>query len=241
MEPRDSQAAAQARRADSLADLLAEIRACRICAADLPLGPRPVLRADRRARILIAGQAPGTKVHASGIPWDDPSGDRLRAWLALDPDVFYDETRVAIVPMGFCYPGRGKGGDLPPRPECAATWHGRLWPQLPNLSLIVAVGAYAQAHHLGAACGKTLTDTVAAWRDHAARGLAGGGPVVVSLPHPSPRNRRWLRDRPWVEGNIVPFVRRAVHLLLDNPTSARFHEALTAGLSAAGDEETERG
>lgn len=191
---------------NGLDPLLAEIRACRLCAAQLPLGPRPVLRASSSARLLVAGQAPGTRVHASGIPWDDASGRRLRAWMGVDADTFYDATRVAIVPMGFCYPGRGAGGDLPPRPECAATWHPRLLPRLAGVELVLAIGQYAQAYHLGPRRGRSLTDTVRAWRDHA--------PRVIPLPHPSPRNTLWLRRNPWFEEEVLPMLRRRVAELL---------------------------
>lgn len=191
---------------NGLDPLLAEIRACRLCAATLPLGPRPVLRASAGARLLVAGQAPGTRVHASGIPWDDASGQRLRAWMGVDVDTFYDASRVAIVPMGFCYPGRGRGGDLPPRPECAATWHPRLLPLLTDVELVLAIGHYAQAHHLGPRRGRSLTDTVRAWREHA--------PRVIPLPHPSPRNTLWLRRNPWFEDEVLPMLRRCVAELL---------------------------
>lgn len=184
----------------ALRDLLAEVRACRFC-ADLPLGPRPVLRASTTARLLIVGQAPGTRVHASGIPWDDPSGDRLRAWLGLDRATFYDERRIAIVPMGLCYPGRGRAGDLPPRPECAPRWHARIVAQLPALELILLVGRYAQDHYLGpqrAALAARIRD----WPAATAR--------LLPLVHPSPRNRRWLRDNPWFETELIPVYRRRV-------------------------------
>ena len=153
-------------------DLLAQVRACRHCQDTLPLGPRPVLRAGSGARVLIVGQAPGTRVHASGIPWDDPSGDRLRHWLQLDSDRFYDESRIAIIPMGFCYPGRGKSGDLPPPPDCAPLWHGRLLKALPDIRLVLLVGAYAQQYYLPqtpaaalATRTETLTRRVQRWRD----------------------------------------------------------------------------
>ena len=183
--------------------LLAEIRACRQCEAVLPLGPRPVLRASATATLLIAGQAPGTLVHGSGVPWDDASGVRLRGWLGLDRTAFYDESRIAIVPMGFCYPGRGASGDLPPRPECRAAWHPRLLPLLPDVKLVLAIGQYAQAHHLGERRKKTLTDTVAAWREYAPHG-------VFPLPHPSPRNVAWFVHNPWFDAEVVPALRAAV-------------------------------
>jgi len=191
----------------ALEALLTEIRACTICAAHLPLGPRPVLRAKATARLMIVGQAPGTKVHASGIPWNDPSGDRLRDWMALPREVFYDEARIAIVPMGFCYPGRAKnGGDNPPRPECAPTWHERVIAHLLNLDLIVLAGAYAQRHYLGPAAGRTMTETVAGWRDHA--------PRIVPLPHPSWRTRAWVKKNPWFETELLPPLRERVAALV---------------------------
>lgn len=191
-----------ARDASPLDRLLGEIRACRLCEAHLPLGPRPVLRASATATLLVAGQAPGTLVHGSGVPWDDASGVRLRGWLGLDKAAFYDEARVAIVPMGFCYPGRGASGDLPPRPECRATWHPRLMPLLPGIRLVLAIGSHAQAWHLGAARKATLTDTVRAWRDYA--------PRVFPLPHPSPRNVGWFQHNPWFEAEVLPALRAQV-------------------------------
>ncbi len=192
---------------ESLEALLAEVRACRLCEAHLPLGPRPVLRADAGARVLIVGQAPGTRVHATGIPWNDPSGDRLRAWLAVDRDAFYDERRFAIIPVGLCYPGRGRSGDLPPRPECAPLWHPRLRALLPDIGLTLLVGQYAQAFYLGGRQKSTLTDTVRAW--------AGYLPEFLPLPHPSPRNTRWLAVNPWFEQDVIPVLRKRVHALLE--------------------------
>ena len=188
-----------------LTDLLARIRACRHCEADLPLGPHPVLRASSTARLLIVGQAPGTRVHASGIPWNDPSGDRLRDWLRLDRDTFYDESRIAIVPMGFCYPDRGKSGDLPPPPACAPLWHEQLLAHMPDLELVLLVGSYAQAHYLGKSR-ETLTQRVQRWRDF--------GPRYIPTPHPSPRNTLWLRRNPWFEQEVVPELRQRVKALL---------------------------
>ncbi len=186
--------------------LLRQVRACRACEPHLPLGPRPVLRAALSARVLIAGQAPGTKVHASGLPWNDASGERLRDWLGMDRDVFYDETRVAIIPQGFCYPGRGKNGDLPPRKECEQLWHPRLFAALPNLRVFVLAGRYAHAYHLGPRRKRTLTETVRAWRDYA--------PRYFPLPHPSWHNNRWLKINPWFETECVPALRAAVHSLV---------------------------
>lgn len=194
------------REAAELERLLAAIRACAICAEHLPLGPRPVLAAAASARLLIAGQAPGTRVHATGVPWNDASGERLRAWLGLDRAAFYDARRVALVPQGFCYPGTVGGGDLPPRPECAATWHDRLLALLPDVELVVAAGAYAQAYHLGRRRRRTLTETVRAWRDYA--------PAVVPLPHPSWRNNGWLARNPWFEGETLAYLRERVARLL---------------------------
>lgn len=187
----------------SLDRLLAEIRTCRICAAYLPLGPRPVVQASATSRLLIVSQAPGRKVHETGIPFNDPSGDRLRDWLGIDRDTFYDAGKIAIAPMGFCFPGTGKGGDLPPRPECAPAWHPRLFPLLTGVRLTLAIGQYAQAGLLGEHRGRTLTDTVLAWREHLARG-------VLPLPHPSPRNRLWLTRNQWFETELLPILRERV-------------------------------
>lgn len=187
----------------SLGALLAKIRACRHCEAVLPMGPRPVLRASRSATLLIVGQAPGLRVHQTGIPWNDPSGDRLREWLGLDRDAFYDERRIAIMPMGLCYPGTAeRGGDLPPRPECGPLWHDAVLAELPNVRLTLLVGQYAQARYLGAARKATLTETVRAWRDY--------GPLLP-LPHPSWRNTAWLRRNPWFAAALLPELRRRVH------------------------------
>ncbi len=187
---------------EALESLLEQVRACRICEEHLALGPRPVLRASATASILIVGQAPGTKVHASGIPWDDQSGKRLRQWLGLDSEVFYDESRVAIVPMGFCYPGKGKSGDLPPRPECAQHWHQQLLPLLPNIKLTLLVGKYAQDYFLGASAKANLTETVLNWREYL--------PKYMPLPHPSPRNQFWLKRHPWFEQEAIPVLQAIV-------------------------------
>ncbi|NDK57168.1 uracil-DNA glycosylase family protein [Pontibacter fetidus] len=189
-----------------LDELLQQIRACRICEEHLALGPRPVLRASASARLLIVGQAPGTKVHASGKPWDDQSGKRLRHWLGLEPEVFYDESKVAIVPMGFCYPGKGKSGDLPPRPECALHWHQQLLALLPNIALTLLVGKYAQDYFLGDKAATTLTQTVANWREYL--------PDYMPMPHPSPRNQFWVKHNPWFELEAVPVLREQVNQLL---------------------------
>ena len=190
---------------DALAALLREVRACRLCAEHLPLGPRPVLRADERARVLIVGQAPGTRVHATGIPWNDPSGDRLRDWLEVDREAFYDERRFAIIPVGLCYPGRGRSGDLPPRPECAPRWHPPLRALLPRIELTLLVGQYAQAYYLGPRRKATLTATVHAWQEYL--------PAFLPLPHPSPRNTRWLQVNPWFAREVLPGLRERVQLL----------------------------
>jgi len=190
---------------ETLETLLVKVRACRVCEAQLPLGPRPILRADARAGVLIVGQAPGTRVHATGIPWNDPSGDRLRAWLGVDRQVFYDDRRFAIIPTGFCYPGRGRSGDLPPRPECAPLWHPRLRALLPNIGLTLLVGQYAQAYYLGGRRKGTLTATVHAWRSYL--------PAFLPLPHPSPRNTRWLSLNRWFEQEVVPELRERIHAL----------------------------
>ena len=189
-------------RPQSLRKLLAEIRACEICAEHLPEGPRPVLAAHRDARLLIIGQAPGARVHASGVPWDDPSGERLRDWLRVDRDTFYDARRIAIVPMGFCYPGKGRSGDLPPRPECAEAWHDALLERMPNVIMTLLLSQYPHARYLGGRRKRTVTDTVRAWRDYT--------PRFPPLPHPSPRNNIWLRKNPWFEAEVLPAVRRRV-------------------------------
>lgn len=180
-----------------LSSLLREIHACRACADRLPLEPKPILQAARSARLLVIGQAPGIKAHDSGIPWNDASGRRLREWLGLSDDVFYDAKRVAIVPMGFCYPGKAKSGDLPPRKECFPLWHGKLLARLPEVRLTVLVGGYAQSAYLGT---RELTGTVRAWREHL--------PKYLPLPHPSPRNNIWLRKNPWFEAEVLPELRR---------------------------------
>ena len=186
--------------------LLAEVRACTLCAAHLSLGPRPVLQVDPGARILIAGQAPGSKVHASGIPFDDASGARLRGWMGIDKPTFYDATRIAILPMGFCYPGTGKSGDLPPRPECAAAWRTRLLAAMPAVELTLVIGQYAQDWHLKDSGASSLTDALRKWRDH--------WPQRLPMPHPSPRNNLWLKRNPWFETDLVPLLRKRVTELL---------------------------
>ena len=195
------------KQALSLSALLTDISACRLCAVHLKDGPRPVMQASASSRLLIVSQAPGRKVHATGIPFNDVSGDRLRGWLGIDREKFYDAQRIAIVPMGFCFPGSGRNGDLPPRPECAPTWHPHLLPLLKHVQLTLAIGQYAQTGVLGAQCGPSLTDTMHAWREHLARG-------VLPLPHPSPRNQAWLKRNPWFETELLPVLReRVCHIL----------------------------
>jgi uracil-DNA glycosylase len=182
---------------ETLPELVERIRACRLCAAHLPLGPRPVLRVSETARLLIIGQAPGTKVHETGIPWNDRSGDRLRQWLGLERQDFYDERRVAILPTGLCYPGRdARGGDRPPRAECAPLWHPPVRALMPHIRLTLLVGSHAQAHVLGRRRRPDLTATVAAWRDYL--------PDILVLPHPSWRTTGWQSRHPWFEADLLP-------------------------------------
>ncbi len=189
----------------ALEQLLPEVRRCRIC-KDLPLGPKPLLQASAKARILIAGQAPGSKTHDKGRPFDDASGKRLRSWLGVDEEQFYDPACFAIIPMGFCYPGTGKGGDLPPRPECAPQWRQPLLDALPALELTIVLGQFALDWHLGDTKSKTLTDTVKRWREF--------WPEHLPLPHPSPRNIRWFKSNPWFEAEVVPELQRRVRELI---------------------------
>jgi uracil-DNA glycosylase len=189
----------------ALEGLLAAVRQCRACEKALPLGPRPVLRAAESARILIVGQAPGARVHASGIPWDDASGARLRNWMGVDTDQFYDESQIAIIPMGYCYPGRGKGGDLPPRRECANLWLDQLLARLPRVELTVLIGLHAQRHFLGVRRKRSLTETAKAWREFA--------PEYLPLPHPSPRNTPWFKGNPWFEHELLPALRERIKSL----------------------------
>lgn len=180
----------------NLEALLTAVRSCRACDSHLPLGPRPVLQAGAAARILIVGQAPGVRVHTTGIPWDDPSGERLRTWMGVDKAFFYDESRIAIIPMGYCYPGRAADGDLPPRRECAALWLDQLLARLPQIELTLLVGQYAQRHFLGSRRKPSLTETTRAWREY--------GPRFIPLPHPSPRNQPWFKQHAWFEKDVVP-------------------------------------
>ncbi|WCJ61205.1 uracil-DNA glycosylase family protein [Fontisphaera persica] len=187
--------------------LLEEVRACRLCEAQLPLPPRPILHVSRTARLLIVGQAPGLRVHETGIPWNDPSGDRLREWLQMSRAFFYDARRIAIIPTGLCYPGKGRSGDLPPRPECAPKWHPPLRAALPEIKLTLLIGAYAQAYYLGPRRYASLAETVRHWREYL--------PAFFPLPHPSPRNRRWLAQRPWFEREVLPALRQEVQRVLE--------------------------
>ncbi|MFT5367284.1 MAG: uracil-DNA glycosylase [Candidatus Latescibacterota bacterium] len=189
----------------SFSALLTEVRSCTLCAADLPLGPRPVVQLHPKAKILIAGQAPGRRVHESGVSFDDPSGNRLREWLGITPDVFYDPKQIALLAMGFCYPGTGKTGDLPPRPECAPAWREQLLRHLGNLKMTLVLGQYAQAYHFGKTR-SSLTELVKSWQDY--------WPNMVPLPHPSPRNNLWLRRNPWFEEEVLPVLRKRVSEIL---------------------------
>lgn len=186
--------------------LLQEVRACRNCEGELPLGARPVVQLANTARLLIVGQAPGSKVHQTGIPWNDPSGDRLRDWLGLDRALFYDKAKVAILPMGFCYPGAGRnGGDNPPRPECAPCWHKRLLGYLPNVQLTLLVGQYAHRYYLKTGRKVSMTETV--------RTFSGHGSEFFPLPHPSWRSSIWMRKNPWFEETVIPELRKVVRTL----------------------------
>lgn len=189
----------------SLKSLASEVRACAICIEHLPAGPRPVIQVGRSAKILIAGQAPGRRVHESGVPFQDPSGDRLRDWLGVTSEEFYDPKRIAILPMGFCYPGTGKSGDLPPQPECAPAWREPLLKALPKVELTFVLGQYALAYHLPKRY-KTLTAAVEDWESV--------WPAMLPLPHPSPRNQRWFRNNAWFETDVLPKLRRRVRRLL---------------------------
>ena len=197
--------------------LLAAVRDCRACEAHLPRGPRPVLRASETARILVVGQAPGLRVHRTGIPWDDPSGERLRSWMGVDKTVFYDESRIAIIPMGYCYPGRGSGGDLPPRRECATLWLDQLLAWMPRIALTLLIGQHAQAHFLGSRRKRSLADTAKAWREYA--------PEFFPLPHPSPRNQPWLKRHSWFERELVPLLRLRINALGNEPVAGAGHSS----------------
>lgn len=187
-------------------DLLAEIRSCRICEQSLPLGANPIVQFSENSRILVVGQAPGTRVHKTGIPWNDPSGNNLRKWMDIDSEVFYDTSKIAIVPMGFCYPGKGKSGDLPPRTECAEAWHEKILDHLPNLQLTLLIGQYAQNYYLKGRLG-TLTETVQNWKAYQ--------PRFFPLPHPSPRNNIWMRKNPWFGEEVLPQLKKSVRSVLE--------------------------
>ena len=188
-------------------NLLDEIKGCRLCEEHLPLGPRPVVQASPEAKILVVGQAPGRKVHETGIPFNDPSGDRLRDWMGIDKNTFYDAAQIVLLPMGFCYPGTGKSGDLPPRPECAEAWREKLLQGLPSIQLTLVIGQYAHKYHLAERQSKTLTETVKAWKDFWPDGL-------LPMPHPSPRNNIWLKKNKWFEKDVLPSLRVKVKKLI---------------------------
>jgi len=190
---------------NSLNSILSEVSQCRLCAGKLSHEPRPVVRLHPKNRILIVGQAPSSKVHQSGIPWDDQSGDRLRDWLGIDREAFYHSGIFGLLPMGFCYPGKGKTGDLPPRPECKPKWHSLLLPHVPGVELVLLVGQYAQNGYLGESAKASLTDTVRNWRDYS--------PLYFPLPHPSPRNGIWLARNPWFMDDVVDDLRCRVNIL----------------------------
>ncbi len=184
--------------------LMTEIRECRICEEHLQ--PNPVLRLSSSARLLVIGQAPGTRVHATGVPWNDPSGVRLRSWLGMGEEIFYDSSKVAIMPMGYCYPGKGRSGDLPPRPECREAWHDKALQLMPEVRTTLLIGQYAQNAYLPKP-GKSLSENVKNWKQWF--------PRLIPLPHPSPRNTLWLKQRPWFEEEVVPAIRKFVHELLE--------------------------
>ena len=188
-----------------VSSVLSSVRACDLC-SELALGPKPILQLDRKAKILIAGQAPGRKTHHKGIPFDDPSGERLRDWMGIDGDIFYDESTIAILPMAFCYPGTGKSGDLPPPIKCAEQWREQLLGLLPNIELTLVIGQYALDWHLGKTQYRTLTETVSHWQDY--------WPKILPMPHPSPRNNRWLKNNPWFSQDVLPELNKRVASLL---------------------------
>lgn len=192
----------------SLDNLLTQVRACRLCAEHLPNSPKPVIRVGLEAKILIVGQAPSTRVHATGLSWNDASGKRLREWLQVEPDIFYDTGYFSIMPMGLCYPGRGKNGDLPPRPECAPLWHPQVLTTLPNIQLTLLIGQYAQRYYLADKACKTLTENVKQWQTFL--------PDILPLPHPSPRNQLWFKRHTWFEQDVVPALRKRVKALICN-------------------------
>lgn len=191
---------------ESFSALVKQVLACTACSDELPLGPRPVIQLHEDARILIIGQAPGIKVHRSGIPWDDASGERLREWMGISRDVFYDKKIVGIMPMGFCYPGTGERGDLPPRKECFGLWHERLISRLPRLKLVLLIGSYAQASYLKGERKASLTETVRAWKEYL--------PRYIPLPHSSPLNNIWLHKNRWFEASVIPEMKKMIRLAL---------------------------
>ena len=188
-----------------LQKLTKKIRACELCKQHLPFEPNPIVRPSKKAKILIIGQAPGTKVHETSISWNDASGNQLRAWMGIDRDIFYNTDKVAIMPMGFCYPGKGKSGDLPPRPECAPQWHEPLLTLMPQIELVLLIGMYAQKYYLQDQRKTNLTQTVKAWEDYM--------PKYLPMPHPSPRNKLWLKKNAWFERDVVPVLKRRVKKL----------------------------
>jgi uracil-DNA glycosylase len=191
--------------AEHIDQLVAQIRKCTLC-ADLPLGPKPIVQASVDAKILVVGQAPGRITHVKGRPFDDASGKRLRTWLGVAEDVFYDPTKIAIIPMGFCFPGTGKGGDAAPRPQCARHWRRPLLDAMPRVELSILLGKHALDWHIGSRDGANLTDTVRNWREY--------WPENLPLPHPSPRNNRWLKRNPWFEAEIIPVLQSRIRQLL---------------------------
>ncbi|WP_196139365.1 uracil-DNA glycosylase family protein [Aliikangiella sp. G2MR2-5] len=193
---------------DLLSELIKRIEGCRLCEASLPLGANPVVRAQQSARLIVAGQAPGIRVHKTSIPFNDPSGERLRQWMGVDSELFYNESKIAIIPMAFCYPGRGTRGDLPPRKECSTYWHPRLLPLIPKVELILAIGQYAHTYYLADRRKKTLTETVKAWESYL--------PEILPLPHPSPRNNIWLKKNPWFEREVIPYLKNRIRRLFES-------------------------
>ena len=190
-------------RTKNLQHFIEQVRACHLCQAELPYGARPVFQMSRSSKILIAGQAPGKKVHATGIPFDDPSGDRLRKWVGLEKDAFYDARKIAILPMGFCYPGTGQSGDLPPLKKCAEQWREKLLSFMTDIELVLVIGKYAMDWHIGTDQKSNLTETVKAWQDYRDMG-------IMPLPHPSPRNNIWLKKNAWFEKDVVPQLQKDI-------------------------------
>lgn len=186
--------------------LTSKIRSCNICESNLPFQPNPIVRPSTKAKILIIGQAPGTKVHETSISWNDASGNKLREWMGIDREAFYNINKIAIMPMGFCYPGKGKSGDLPPRPECAPTWHEELLTLMPQIELVLLIGMYAQKYYLKDERKVNLTETVKAWKQYA--------PRYLPIPHPSPRNKLWLKKNAWFEHDVVPVLKKRVKKLI---------------------------